>query len=1227
MAEQTSRLAVIIDSSGAQKSAETLTSALVNLSQEGKKAETATDNLSSATKDLNSWLKQGPKAASDASKAIEDEAKSLNSLLEKIRPTNKALSQLDSMSKQLSQSFSKGLINESQFNTYDKILGNLVDKYEKVDDELTGIAQAEREAAAAAKATQQAHEAEALALQKMLDKLDPVSASVRRLEQDQQSLQSALSSGKISGDEYDKYSESIARARKEVTGEAQAERDAAKAREQQEQSFQRMLDKIDPVSSALRNLEKQQNDLSAALSSGKISADQYGLYAQKVDEARREVNGEAQAERDAAKAHDAQVASLQRLVAQLDPLGESFRKLSQQQQQLDDAKSSGMLSTDRYTELSAALTKTRDELQKTAEVSHTTAHAMQMLPMQMSYILSGLASGQSPFMVLIQQGGWLTGMFGGLGATIKGVGTYVAGLVNPFTVAAAAVGVLGLAYYEGAAEQEDFRKSLILTGNQVGKTADQLSDMATTISNVTGSTHGQAASVINQVVSAGNIAGDSLQKVSAAIVSISDATGQATDKLVSDFSNIANDPVAAITKLNDQYHFLTLATYNQVKALQDEGDQQDAARIASDAYATALSSRAKDIRQNLGYIESAWDTLGNAAKSAWDKMLDAGREETLQERLNDAKKQLTNSSAGYTRDVWGNVTGRTSQANANVDILQSAVNLQNDLSGAISSANAATQRQITLQQQSDKDGEQFATAAEKRAKAIKLEKTYLDAGVISLKEYDNRVSRINEMYKDPAAPKQRQGKAYTEDAGSRLLEQITQQSAALVSQLNTTEKLSSVTQQRIKFEQQIADIRQKVAQNQPITADQRSLLSQQSEIEQAYKRQEALQKSVTTLDDYRKMMLEIEPKEQKQNDTLQKRLKILQDMVALKKLSPEDAARQAGEAISKNPLPDQVISAVNKSGGSLKSGATNSDLSSQGMSIMGMKSNPEIETIQQLKKAQLAYAKWLDQQQKEIIKNTLLNEEQKRTQLNAIQKTGMQNQQMISTATYASELSAAQSSFSSITDSMNTMFGQQSAAYKAAFAVSKAFSIAQASLNMYTALSQVMADPSALTIYQKLADYATVAASMASITSGITSIAATGFQSGGYTGNGGVSDVAGVVHGQEFVMDAAATKRIGVSNLEAIRRNGLDATLSRSGFGTGAKNVSNNQSNVTHLTVQAPPITINGNPSDSTIQLMQQAAKQGAQQGYKMVAGDLAAGKGQVHKSLTAGYNTSRRTG
>jgi len=51
-----------------------------------------------------------------------------------------------------------------------------------------------------------------------------------------------------------------------------------------------------------------------------------------------------------------------------------------------------------------------------------------------------------------------------------------------------------------------------------------------------------------------------------------------------------------------------------------------------------------------------------------------------------------------------------------------------------------------------------------------------------------------------------------------------------------------------------------------------------------------------------------------------------------------------------------------------------------------------------------------------------------------------------------------------------------------------------------------------------------------------------GFRKGGYTGNGGVNDVAGVVHGKEYVFDAASTARIGVANLEAMRNGEMPAT-------------------------------------------------------------------------------------
>jgi hypothetical protein len=69
------------------------------------------------------------------------------------------------------------------------------------------------------------------------------------------------------------------------------------------------------------------------------------------------------------------------------------------------------------------------------------------------------------------------------------------------------------------------------------------------------------------------------------------------------------------------------------------------------------------------------------------------------------------------------------------------------------------------------------------------------------------------------------------------------------------------------------------------------------------------------------------------------------------------------------------------------------------------------------------------------------------------------------------------------------------------------------------------------------------------------------FEQGGYTGGGGTDRIAGVVHGQEFVFDAPAVQRIGVGNLEAMRRGGVPESGGgrRGGGGGGIYLVDNRQ--------------------------------------------------------------------
>lgn len=116
-----------------------------------------------------------------------------------------------------------------------------------------------------------------------------------------------------------------------------------------------------------------------------------------------------------------------------------------------------------------------------------------------------------------------------------------------------------------------------------------------------------------------------------------------------------------------------------------------------------------------------------------------------------------------------------------------------------------------------------------------------------------------------------------------------------------------------------------------------------------------------------------------------------------------------------------------------------------------------------------------------------------------------------------------------------TMLGQltalQSSNVKELAALGKAAAIAQATIDGYRAVQAALVGPPGPPWSFAIAG---VAGAMAA--ANVAKIAGVGFMSGGYTGNAATNAVAGAVHGQEYVFDAAATRRIGVPALDAMRR-------------------------------------------------------------------------------------------
>lgn len=122
-----------------------------------------------------------------------------------------------------------------------------------------------------------------------------------------------------------------------------------------------------------------------------------------------------------------------------------------------------------------------------------------------------------------------------------------------------------------------------------------------------------------------------------------------------------------------------------------------------------------------------------------------------------------------------------------------------------------------------------------------------------------------------------------------------------------------------------------------------------------------------------------------------------------------------------------------------------------------------------------------------------------------------------------------------------SLVDENSKTYAVLFAAQKAFAVAQAMLNIPAAYSKaydaVVGTPF-VGPYIAPAVGAAAAALQVAQAASIKSVNMSGFKSGGYTGDAGTNQVAGVVHGQEYVLNAEATKRVGKGALDAINSGG-----------------------------------------------------------------------------------------
>ncbi|RPU22538.1 phage tail tape measure protein [Pseudomonas aeruginosa] len=521
---------------------------------------------------------------------------------------------------------------------------------------------------------------------------------------------------------------------------------------------------------------------------------------------------------------------------------------------------------------------------RTGLTARQTQAAMRGLPAQISDVVVSIQGGQSPMQVLLQQGAQVRDMFGGLGPALRAVGGYALSLIHPVNGLAAAAGTLGFAFYDAEKKAAAFSKAIFAGNGAAGMTGSALAQVAKQAASVSGSLASANRAAI-ALAASGKVGAGQLQSLTETTSAIAQFTGRDIEDVAKSLSELGDDATRAAARVSEQYRLLSYEQYQAIKAIDEQGDHQQAVDQLNEDLHRNAQERLKQYRESLSGVEQGWDAvktaIGNAYAAIRADLFPTLNEQiqTLQRTLDQRQNApfLSNALRGA---LTGAATGLPGVA-ATGALFQSfrdqfssteALKEQNslllvrkDLSEQNAKSEAelgeADQQLIAIEKELGDQLDDVSPAA-KRAKAIdELTKRYvagyraaekmISAGKLSalpdwLKgvnivgdsvsggTFDKLVAGINQRFKDPKAARSSQ---FRDDAATQYLLRLREQQGALEQQLGTSEKLSASQREMAKWEQQIADLKVKAV----LTADQKSLLAREAEVRAQLQKNVALE--------------------------------------------------------------------------------------------------------------------------------------------------------------------------------------------------------------------------------------------------------------------------------------------------------------------------------------------------------------------------------------------------
>lgn len=276
--------------------------------------------------------------------------------------------------------------------------------------------------------------------------------------------------------------------------------------------------------------------------------------------------------------------------------------------------------------------------------ARATAAAMRGVPAQFQDIIVSLQGGQAPMTVLLQQGSQLSGMFGGAGNAAKALGTYIVGLVNPLTIAAAAVAGLGFAMYSLNGKDAALRElsaQLIGTGRASAAAVGDIKSLVNELNTVPGVSKAAATAIIGEFAKVSGLGSSLFKGLGSSVADFAAATGTDLPTAAKKLAEAFADPAKGAKSLEDSLGTLTAAQILTITKMAEMGDKSGAQAALLDALKQATEGLAK---QGMTPLGEATDKMSNA----WDKLTTSVGNSSAFRTANDWLAKLIEKTADLT---------------------------------------------------------------------------------------------------------------------------------------------------------------------------------------------------------------------------------------------------------------------------------------------------------------------------------------------------------------------------------------------------------------------------------------------------------------------------------------------------------------------------------------------------------------------------------------------------